>query len=501
MANSEWRMANSEWRMANSEWRVAMVVRVAWCLVLACSLLLVPGCGKAKAPAESGDVQGEGGYGEGEHGASPRQIETPAGAEMGSQGAASAISALGTVWPVQRLQLSFGASGPVRAVPVFLGMEVKEGDLMAELDTTALDFDLQDAQEEVALRRAVLDGLMDGSDAALVERAEAEHAQQVAEAEIATQVANWQLEQAGLQGQASTVAGARSRLRQLDLQLAQARAQSPTAEVVATQVALARAQDALDAARVAYQEALDRPWESQTVRDAHARALREAQREVQLAQAQRDSALDAQRAHALGVETLVAQRDEAEAQLAQALDAQAAYTVTLKLLAAEVDLAELRLAGLWAWKNPYLDPLPPEEIAQASARLRQAELTVARLEWQIRGAELRAPFDGLVSAVYLHPGEWGAAGVPAVELLDTTRWRVETRNVGELNIGRVQMGQEAVVRIIALGKQEVRGRIIAISPVAVVQQGDTTYTVFVELEPTDLSLRPGMNAEVEIGVE
>jgi hypothetical protein len=34
-----------------------------------------------------------------------------------------------------------------------------------------------------------------------------------------------------------------------------------------------------------------------------------------------------------------------------------------------------------------------------------------------------------------------------------------------------------------------------------VQQGDTTYTVFIELEPTDLNLRPGMNAEVAILTE
>jgi hypothetical protein len=46
--------------------------------------------------------------------------------------------------------------------------------------------------------------------------------------------------------------------------------------------------------------------------------------------------------------------------------------------------------------------------------------------------------------------------------------------------------------------EELSGRVVAISPVAVVQQGDTTYTVMIELESTDLNLRPGMNAEVEI---
>ena len=165
---------------------------------------------------------------------------------------------------------------------------------------------------------------------------------------------------------------------------------------------------------------------------------------------------------------------------------------------AEVHLAQLQLEALQAWENPYLDPAPPEEIAQARARLRQAELTMAQLELQLQGAELRAPFDGVISAVYLHPGEWGRPGVPVVEIIDTTRWYVETRNVSELTIGQVQVGQEARVEVLALRSETLRGRVDTISPVAVVQQGDTTYTLMIELEPTDLNLRPGMNVQVEI---
>ena len=50
----------------------------------------------------------------------------------------------------------------------------------------------------------------------------------------------------------------------------------------------------------------------------------------------------------------------------------------------------------------------------------------------------------------------------------------------------------------AFRQETLSGRVIAIAPVAVVQQGDTTYTLTIELEPTDLNLRPGMTAQVEI---
>jgi len=417
------------------------------------------------------------------------------------------LSALGTIRPAQRLQLGFGAGGPVRTMMVRLGTEVKRDELLAQLDTAALELELQSAQQEVALRQAQLDSLLNGPNATLVARAEAEHTHQVAQAEIALQVAQWQLGQARLQEQADfrdhalAIATIEAKLEQLDLQLAQARVQPPEAGVVAAQVGLARAQEALETAQTEYQKALDRYWEPQDVRDACAKAVWLAEQEVELAQARLDSASNAQRAHALDLEVQRVQREATETQLAHTLDSQVAYTATLALLEAEVDLAQLQLDRLQTWENPHLDPVPPQEIAQSRARLRQAELAVTRLELQLQAADLVAPFDGAISAVYLQPSEWAAPGIPAVELLDTAHWYVETRNVGELTIGRVQVGQKARVQVLAFQDTTLDGRVEAISPVAIVQQGDTTYTLMIALEPTDLDLRPGMNARVELLTE
>ncbi len=431
-------------------------------------------------------------------------LAAPSGQSQPSPGN---ISANGTLLPARRVALSLSVGGPIDSLPVEVGEGVQAGDLLAELDSTALEFELKRAQESVAIQQAALDGLLNGPATALVERAQIEHAQQVAQAKITLQMTQWRLEEARLQDEARlqnhalTIAIAQSELGQLDLQLAQAQAQPPAAEVVAAQVRLARAQDTLNAAQLEHREALDRPWEPQEVREAYAKAAWLAQQEVELAQARLNNALDAQRAHALGLDALDALRDTAAIQLTQTLDSQVAYTFTLALLEAEADLAQLQLDGLEAWQNPYLDPPPPEEIAQARAALRQAELTVQELEWQLQGAKLRAPFDGVVSTVDLSPGEWGAAGLPVIELLDSTRWRVETRNVGELQIARVRVGQEVVVRVNAFQGETLRGRVDTISPLAVVQQGDTTYTLSIELEPTDLNLRPGMTAQVEIMIE
>ena len=134
----------------------------------------------------------------------------------------------------------------------------------------------------------------------------------------------------------------------------------------------------------------------------------------------------------------------------------------------------------------------------AEAQMQQEHTTLARAQHALAQTQLAAPFDGTVSAVYLHPGEWAAAGTPVIELRDTGHWHVETRNIGELSIGQVQVGQDAIVRVMAFHGETLHGRVVAISPVAVVQQGDTTHTVIIQLEPSELNLRPGMNAEVQI---
>jgi len=498
------------------------------------------------------------------------------------------ITALGTIRPAQTLQLSFSASGPVRAVLVRLGAGVKEGGLLAALDTTALELELQSAQEEVALRQAALDGLINGPGATLVARAEAEHAQQVAQAEIALRMTQWRLDEAerALEwqiaqaeldlavaqarltqaeeanadaiGQAELgLAAAQARLTQaeeanadaiaeakLSLAVAQeqlaslrAREGDYTSQVLTARISLARAKDALEQAEIENQKAQDRHWEPQEVRDTYTRALQQAKWDQEIAQAHYDRALASQEGytHELRIQELAAAQAEAKlAQLRRGVDHLLALKVrqaqqeldrlkegvdpllsvgveraqqeldrlkqdgALAASETEVDLAQLQLDELRAWENPYLDPTPPKEIAQARARLRQAELSVAQLELQLQGAELRAPFDGVISAVYLRPGEWGAPGVPVVEIIDTTTWYVETRNVGELTIGQVQVGQEARLQVLAFRGETLHGRVEAISPVAVVQQGDTTYTLMIELDPTDLNLRPGMNVQVEI---
>jgi multidrug efflux pump subunit AcrA (membrane-fusion protein) len=417
---------------------------------------------------------------------------------VGAQGpVGGTLRALGTIRPVQVLPLSFRTSGPIEAIHVRAGMRVAAGDALARLGTADLELDLAQAVAEVAYLQAALDKLLDGASPAVATRAEEEHKAEVAQTELALASARLQVERAEHTSTASSVTAAQSSLAQLELRIAEARAAAPLPNVALAEVDLARAEHALAAVQDEYKKALDRPWEPQEIRDGLARAVQRAEWDLQSARARLTTAHNAARAHALSVEALSAQVTTAESQLTQALEAQAAYSVTLALLETEVAVAERRLADLERWTNPSLDPPSPRELTQAEVRLRQAELVVERLESAIEGAVLRAPWDGVVASIESEVGAWAAPGVPVASLIDTSRWYVETRNVSELSIGRVSVGQPATVQVTALG-ETIRGRVEIISPVAVVQQGDTTYTLMVALDVTDWPLRAGMNAQVEI---
>ena len=66
------------------------------------------------------------------------------------------VTALGTILPAQQLKLGFLTAGPVSAVDVQIGSEVKAGNLMAALDTTALELTVQEAEDALAVSQALL---------------------------------------------------------------------------------------------------------------------------------------------------------------------------------------------------------------------------------------------------------------------------------------------------------------------------------------------------------
>jgi HlyD family secretion protein len=175
----------------------------------------------------------------------------------------------------------------------------------------------------------------------------------------------------------------------------------------------------------------------------------------------------------------------AEAQYSRA--AKGATAEDLRVAESAVAVAQANLDRVKAGARP-------EEIAAAQARLDQANAALA-------DATLTAPFAGTVAAVNVKEGEVVVAGAPVVMLGDLSALRLETDDLSETNIARVRVGQIVAVTFEALPGKSFNGKVTYIAPISSPKQGGTNYTIYVEFDQLDPTLRWGMTGHIEINTK
>lgn len=282
------------------------------------------------------------------------------------------------------------------------------------------------------------------------------------------------------------------------------------ADELALQVAQAEAALAAAEAQLVQMLAPPRP-EEVAAQEAN---LEAAQAQVSAAAANRDQlTAGASAAQIAAAESQVA---SAEAQHKIAANetteaALAAAQAQLDELLAGADGDEVRAAQASVWgamaqrdaAQAQLDLLlagpTEEELGATRASVEQARVGVEQAELRLEQATLTAPMAGTVTGLYVHPGEIASAGQPIVVLSELEVLEVEV-NLDETDVAQASVGQGAIVTLDAFPDVELGGEVASIAPVAEIQSGVVLYPVTVRLASTDLPVRAGMTADVEIVV-
>jgi multidrug efflux pump subunit AcrA (membrane-fusion protein) len=275
----------------------------------------------------------------------------------------------GRISPVTEEAIFFRSDGFVAQIHVAYGDIVQAGDLLAELNVTGLEGRL--AQAELAVQRAET----------ILASAEQSHEDAVAEAERA--------------------------LEQAQTRLQQVQAGAIDAGVTTAEVSLARAEEQVAYWQDEYQKALDRPWESQEVKDNYARQLREAEQNLEVAQAQYDAAVGNR----------------------------SADYYTIQLQEYEVQAAELRLEQLQRGVDPLL-----------ALDVEKAHLDVTDLEAQLAQTQLIAPFDGIIVSLNIRAGNAITAYDVVAVVADPTKLEV-TAELGVETLRELSVEMSATVRL------------------------------------------------------
>ena len=124
--------------------------------------------------------------------------------------------------------------------------------------------------------------------------------------------------------------------------------------------------------------------------------------------------------------------------------------------------------------------------------------TLETKQRELEKMTIRAPFDGVVSAVYAHPGDLISQGSPIVTLITSSR--LVLGKISEEDFAKIQPGQNALVIFLPYGQFEYHAVVKAIRPTA----DPETQRHVVELEVTDIDpklLIPGITGEVTIVVD
>lgn len=114
-------------------------------------------------------------------------------------------------------------------------------------------------------------------------------------------------------------------------------------------------------------------------------------------------------------------------------------------------------------------------------------------------SNLIAPIAGTVVAVEVSPAETVSPGQTIVTLGDLSKYRIETTDLSERDVTRVQVGQSATVFIEALG-EEFEGKVVDVARISSELGGDVVYKVTIDLNKQPEGLLWGMSADVEISV-
>ena len=191
-----------------------------------------------------------------------------------------------------------------------------------------------------------------------------------------------------------------------------------------------------------------------------------------------------------------------------------------KVLEAEATVKEtgdqlVRLKEVWELSNKMVPSQQDLDAAQAllhrakaaeataKAQVSQAQATLEADEADLAKTVIHSPINGIVLTRNVEPGQTVAASFQAPVLFtlaeDLTKMELHV-DVDEADVGQITKGQEAVFSVDAHPGRTFPARITQVRYGAQTVNGVVTYKTVLNVDNSDLSLRPGMTATADITI-
>lgn len=365
------------------------------------------------------------------------------------------VSGSGNIEASEEAKLTFGSSGRLDIINIKKGDIVNNGELLAKLETDALE--LAKTQAEVALTQKQV--ALTGAEVALVQ------------AQLAQKTTEYNLK------------NTRDTEDALELVLFNARIGTRSAEHhvgetqdIYTWPDIETAQKDVDNAKAFLEYALDSGLPQLTITYAQARLTAV------------EAILDA-KVNAYDTEEVAIAKLQLEA--AQLAENQAQKNVAE--LVEDIVIQELRIK---AAEDSVEQARQSLELAKQSVALARQSLTQAQKN--LTKATISAPFDGVITAVGAEVGDTVTPALTIANIMDPGSMELIIE-LDEIDVPTVKIGQEVIISLDALPDSEFAGAVSAIFPVPKEVGGVVLYDIEVTLNvPAESGIRIGMSASADI---
>ena len=405
------------------------------------------------------------------------------------------VSETGQVKKGEEINLSFKNAGRIEKIYVEVGEKVKEGDILAKLDTAPLKIQLQEAKAASDIARAKLNKLSAGPTQEEIKIAQTA----VKNSQVALDTARQGLKDAGedalnvlddsylkaynafnevdliqrtyftaddqegikvRENKDKTAAGMTQAKSYLDIAKADSTNEKINTSLSEMKKALEIASDALKIIRETCEEPTYRNLVSSTNK----------------------TSLDTHRGY---INTAITNLTNSQQLIISAKFAIESAEGVLQ--AAEDDLA-LTTA-----------PARQEDIDLYQAQVAQAQAQVQLLENQIEEAVLVSPTNGQITKIAKQVGEnvQSMTGDVVITLLPDAPFQIKA-NIYEEDVIKMKIGNPADISFVAFPEKVFKGKIISIDPAEKLIEGVVYYEVTIALEEMPEGLKPGMTTDLVI---
>lgn len=141
------------------------------------------------------------------------------------------------------------------------------------------------------------------------------------------------------------------------------------------------------------------------------------------------------------------------------------------------------------------------QLALEQAQVKQAQASLNSAQTELSYTEIKAPVDGIVISKSVEVGQTVAASFETPEIFsvaeDLTKMQIEA-SVVEADIAKVKEGQQVRFTVDSYADDYFYGTVTQVRNEAITTSNVVTYTVVIGIDNTNLKLKPGMTANVEI---